>query len=138
MKKTLLSIAAFLVMALGLVAGLAGCNSTSPSPNAQAFQEQVAKACTVVQPALQTMQAMSAPDPAQAAVLAEVVKVNGALCAGASEIDLASVKTAVSTTIPEAVKVVALLPLDPTKKAEVQIALAGFQVALSAALAQQQ
>lgn len=132
--KSLRNLALFVIAACAAL--VAGCNSTGPQPVPQDLQAKVTQACAVVQPTLVTMQAMQVGDPAQSAVLAEVVKVNGAICAGAGNIDLATIQTAVATTIPEAVKVIALVPMDPVKKAEVQIGLAAFQVALSAIAAQ--
>jgi hypothetical protein len=123
-----------LLCAAGILALAAGC-STVPKVAAN-VQTQIAKACAVVQPTLLSVQAMTAADPAQQLILAQVVKDNAAVCAAATSVDVASVTDLINTSIPAAIQVVALLPIDGAAKTGAQIGLMAFQVALSAALAQ--
>jgi len=58
------------------------------------------------------------------------------VCAAGASVDASSVQGLVNTSVPAAIQVVGLLPLDPTARSGVQIGLMAFQVALSAALAQ--
>lgn len=112
----------------------AGCAAITK--DAGTFQAQVAKACVVVQPTLLSVQAMTVSDPAQQLILGAVVKDNAALCAANASIDPSTVSNLVNTSIPAAVQVVGLLPIDGAAKTSAQIGLMAFQVALSAALAQ--
>jgi hypothetical protein len=125
-----------MLLAVGIVASIAfaGC-AVAPTVVAN-FQSQVAKACSVVQPTLQSVQAMTVSDPAQQLILGQMVKDNAALCAANASIDPTSVTALVNTSIPAAIQVLALLPIDPSAKTSAQIGLIAFQVALSAALAQ--
>ncbi|WOD18663.1 YajG family lipoprotein [Paraburkholderia kirstenboschensis] len=112
----------------------AGCaNAPQVAGN---FQTQVAKACAVVQPTLLSVQAMTVSDPAQQVIIGQVVKLNGSVCAANASVDPSSVVALVNTSIPAAVQVIALLPIDEAAKSGAQIGLMAFQVALSAALAQ--
>lgn len=125
----------FAALAAGIVAlAFAGCAATTAV--ATNFQAQVAKACLVVQPTLLSVQALTVSDPAQQLILGQVVKDNAALCAANASVDPSTVSNLVNTSIPAAVQVVGLLPLDDAAKTSVQIGLMAFQVALSAALAQ--
>jgi hypothetical protein len=126
-----------MLLAAGIVASallFAGCAATTAV--ATNFQTQVAKACAVVQPTLLSVQAMTVSDPSQQLILGQVVKDNAALCAANVSIDPSTVSNLVNTSIPAAVQVVGLLPIDDAAKTSVQIGLMAFQVALSAALAQ--
>lgn len=126
----------YALIAAGTAASIffAGC-STAPQV-AGAFQAQVAKACAVVQPTLLSVQAMTAQDPAQQAVLGKLVTDNAAVCAANASLDPSSVTALVNTSIPAAIQVVGLLPIDDAAKVSVQIGLIAFQTALSAAIAQ--
>jgi hypothetical protein len=129
----------FMLLAAGLVALVAGCASTgtqSPAQIAAAVQVQVAKACAVVQPTLLSVQAMTVQSAPEQAVLAQLVKDNAAVCSGGATIDATTVASLINTSIPAAIQVVTLLPIDPAAKTGVQIGLIAFQTALSAAIAQ--
>ncbi|SOE82093.1 hypothetical protein SAMN05446927_5404 [Caballeronia arationis] len=118
---------------------LAACGSVSvqsPTQIASAVQSQVVKACAVVQPTLLSVQAMTVADSSQQAVLAQLVKDNAAVCSGGATIDTTTVASLINTSIPAAIQVVTLLPIDPAAKTGVQIGLIAFQTALSAAVAQ--
>lgn len=128
MKK--LSFAAA-VAALALVSGCAN----SPQVVAD-FKTQVVKACAVVQPTLLSVQAMTADDPVKAGVLAQLITDNSAVCAAGASIDPTSVQALVGTSIPAAIKVLGVLPIDANVKQTAQLGLMAFQVALSASLAQ--
>ncbi|AOZ06681.1 hypothetical protein [Cupriavidus malaysiensis] len=130
MKKLMLLCAAGIV-ALVSLAGCAGAPQAATT-----FQAQVVKACAVVQPTLQSVQAMTVDDPAKQVILAQLVKDNGAVCAAGASVDASSVQSLVNTSVPAAIQVVGLLPLDPAARSGVQIGLMAFQVALAAALAQ--
>jgi len=125
-----------MLLAAGLAALVffAGC-ANAPKVAAD-FQTQVAKACAVVQPTLLSVQAMTVSDPAQQVIIGQVVKLNGSVCAANASVDPFSVAALVNTSIPAAVQVIALLPIDEAAKSGAQIGLMAFQVALSAALAQ--
>nr|WKF61923.1 hypothetical protein HUO10_006455 [Paraburkholderia busanensis] len=129
MKKLML-----LAAAIVLSVAFAGCASTVTT--ATHFQAQVSTACSVVQPTLLSIQAMTVSDPSQQFILGEVVKDNAVLCAANASIDTTTVTNLVNTSIPAAVQVIGLLPLDDAAKASAQVGLMAFQVALSAALAQ--
>ncbi|SAL25477.1 hypothetical protein [Caballeronia telluris] len=127
-----------MLLAAGLVALVAGCASTatqSPAQIAAAVQVQVAKACAVVQPTLLSVQAVTVADAPQQAILAQLIKDNAAICSGGGTIDTTTVASLINTSIPAALQVVTLLPLDPAAKTGVQIGLIAFRTALSAALA---
>jgi hypothetical protein len=125
-----------MLLAAGLAASIffAGC-ANAPKV-AGDFQAQVAKACAVVQPTLLSVQAMTVSDPTQQVIIGQVVKLNGSVCAANASVDPSNVSELVNTSIPAAVQVIALLPIDDAAKAGAQIGLMAFQVALSAALAQ--
>lgn len=125
-----------MLLAAGLAALMffAGCaNAPQVASN---FQTQVAKACAVVQPTLLSVQAMTVSDPAQQVIIGQVVKLNGSVCDANASVDPSNVTALVNTSIPAAVQVIALLPIDEAAKSGAQIGLMAFQVALSAALAQ--
>jgi hypothetical protein len=125
----------FLIAAFAAVCvAFAGC-ANAPKV-AGDFQVQVAKACAVVQPTLLSVQAMTVNDPAQQVIIGQVVKLNGSVCSANASVDPSNVSALVNTSIPAAVQVIALLPIDDAAKAGAQIGLMAFQVALSAALAQ--
>lgn len=130
MKKLMLLAAGLALSALFF----SGCAVTTTV--ATDFQTQVTKACAVVQPTLLSVKAMTVSDPAQQLILGEVVKGNAALCAANASIDPSTISNLVNTSIPAAVQVVGLLPIDDAAKTSAQIGLMAFQVALSAALAQ--
>jgi hypothetical protein len=130
-----------MLLAAGIAASIAfaGCTTTQQADvaqKAQMLQQQAAKACSVVQPTLLSMQALTTGDAAKQALFAEIVKDNAAVCSGTATIDPASVATLVNSSIPAAIQGVALLPVDPATKTAIQIGLIAFQTALSAALAQ--
>ncbi|NYH21367.1 hypothetical protein [Paraburkholderia bryophila] len=125
-----------MLLAAGVVLSIAFAGCAETVTVATDFQTQVAKACAVVQPTLLSVQAMTVSDPAQQLILGEVVKDNAALCAANASINPTSVSNLVNTSIPAAVQVVGLLPIDSAAKTSAQIGLMAFQVALSAALAQ--
>ncbi|MFP3647570.1 hypothetical protein [Paraburkholderia sp. SIMBA_054] len=125
-----------MLLAAGLAALMffAGCaNAPQVASN---FQTQVAKACAVVQPTLLSVQAMTVSDPAQQVIIRQVVQINGSVCAANASVDPSNVVALVNTSIPAAVQVIALLPIEEAAKSGAQIGLMAFQVALSAALAQ--
>jgi outer membrane murein-binding lipoprotein Lpp len=133
MKKMLLA-AGFAAFAI-----LAGCSTAQQADVAQKAQflhAQVAKACSVVQPTLLSVKAMEVADPAQEAVFATLADLNGKVCTAGAAVDPSSVSTLINTSIPAALQVVALVPMDPATKMGVQIGLIAFQTALSAALVQ--
>ena len=125
-----------LCLAAGLVAALAFAGCANAPQVAGNFQVQVAKACAVVQPTLLSVQAMTVSDPTQQVIIGQVVKLNGSVCAANASVDPSNVFALVNTSIPAAVQVIALLPIDEAAKSGAQIGLMAFQVALSAALAQ--
>jgi hypothetical protein len=126
----------FMLLAAGLVLSIAFAGCAGTATVAADFQTQVAKACSVVQPTLLSMQAMTVSDPVQQVILGQVVRDNAALCAANASVDPSTVSNLVNTSIPAAVQVVGLLPIDSGMRTSVQIGLMAFQVALSAALAQ--
>lgn len=135
MFKRMLLIAAGLLLS----ACFAACSTTQQADvaqKAQFLQTQVAKACSVVQPTLLSIKAMEVADPAQEAVFTTLADLNGKVCAAGATIDPSSVSALVNTTIPAALQVVALVPMDPATKMGVQVGLIAFQTALSAALVQ--
>jgi hypothetical protein len=123
MKKVLLVIAA--------VAALAGCSTAQQ----QTAQQQLAKAqqlivegCTIVQPTLASVQLM---DPA----IAPFVVANGAFCAAQNTINVASIQTMVSTSIPAAINLISTSTLIPAdQKPAVIGGMTAFQIALSGAM----
>jgi hypothetical protein len=128
MKKMLLT------AGLAALMFFAGC-ANAPQVAGE-FQTQVAKACAVVQPTLLSVQAMTVSDPTQQVIIRQVVQLNGSVCAANASVDPSNVFALVNTSIPAAVQVIALLPIDEAAKSGAQIGLMAFQVALSAALAQ--
>lgn len=117
-----------------LLSALGGCAfNAKVAADAQA---QVAKACSIVQPTLVSLQAMNVADPVQQAILKTLVTDNGAVCATAAGIDTVSAKDLINTAIPAVLQLTALLPLDPAAKGGIQTGLLVFRVALSAALTQ--
>jgi outer membrane murein-binding lipoprotein Lpp len=125
-----------MLLAAGLAASLIFAGCANAPKVAGDFQAQVAKACAVVQPTLLSVQAMTVNDPAQQVIIGQVVKLNGSVCAANASVDPSNVSALVNTSIPAAVQVIALLPIDEAAKSGAQIGLMAFQVALSAALAQ--
>jgi hypothetical protein len=125
-----------MLLAAGLVLSIAFAGCAGTVTVATDFKSQVTKACAVVQPTLLSVKAMTVSDPAQQLILGELVKGNAALCAANASIDPSTVSNLVNTSIPAAVQVVGLLPIDDAAKTSAQIGLMAFQVALSAALAQ--
>jgi hypothetical protein len=130
-----------MLLAAGIAACLAfaACSTTQQADvaqKAQLLQQQAAKACAVVQPTLLSIKAMEVTDPAQEAVFTTLADLNGKVCAAGASIDPSSVAALVNTTIPAALQVVALVPMDPATKMGVQVGLIAFQTALSAALVQ--
>jgi len=118
---------------------LFGCTTAQQADvaqKAQMLQAQVMKACAVVQPTLESVATLESQNPAQKAVFDTLVSANGKVCAAGSSVDATSVASLVNTTIPAALQVVTLIPMDPAVKTGVQIGLIAFQTALSAALAQ--
>lgn len=130
MKKTIMILCACAAVAL------AGCQNVPQLKSPADLKLQIGKACAVVQPTLVSIQAMSVPDSAQQVVFTELVKTNGLICDANANLDATTLKTFVDTTIPAALRVITLMPGDPAMKAELQIGLVAFQVALSAAMAQ--
>lgn len=134
----MLHIAAGLALA-ACFAIFAGCSTTQQTDiahKAQFLEQQVAKACSVVQPTLLSVKAMEVADPAQEAVFTTLADLNGKVCSAGSAIDPTSITTLVNTSIPAALQVVSLVPMDPATKMGVQVGLIAFQTALSAALVQ--
>lgn len=125
-----------MLLAAGLVLSIAFAGCAGTVVVATDFQNQVAKACAVVQPTLLSLKAMTVSDPAQQVILGQLVTDNAALCAANASIDPSTVSNLVNTSIPAAVQVVGVLPIDSAAKTTAQIGLMAFQVALSAALAQ--
>src|SRR5690242_14289709 len=105
-----------MLLAAGLAALMffAGCaNAPQVASN---FQTQVAKACAVVQPTLLSVQAMTVSDPAQQVIIHQVVQLNGSVCAANASVDPSNVSELINTSIPAAVQVIALLPIDEAAK----------------------
>lgn len=123
-----------LLICLVAVFAIAGCVNTARV--AGNLQTQVAKACAVVQPTLLSVQAMTVTDPAQQLILGQLVADNAALCTANASINPTSVTALINTSIPAAIQVLALLPVDQAAKTTAQIGLIAFQTALSAALMQ--
>jgi hypothetical protein len=122
-----------------LLALCAACSTTQQADvaqKAQFLQTQVAKACSIVQPTLLSVKAMEVADPAQEAVFMTLADLNGKACEAGATIDPSTVSALVNTSIPAALQVVALVPMDPATKMGVQVGLIAFQTALSAALVQ--
>jgi hypothetical protein len=124
-------LAAALVASVAILAGCAEVPKVAGD-----FQAQVSKACQIVQPTLLSVQAMTVQDPAQQVILGKLVTDNAAICAANASLDPSSVTALVNTSIPAAIQVVGLLPIDDAAKVSVQIGLIAFQTALSAAIAQ--
>jgi hypothetical protein len=122
-----------LAAAAAICVAFAGCASVTQ--NAATFQAQVAKACSVVQPTAMSVAAMTT-DPVQKAVLDKFVTDNAAVCAASASVDPSTVTNLINTSIPAAIQVIALIPIDDSAKLTVQIGLIAFQTALSAALLQ--
>lgn len=122
------------VLAGAIAFAFAGCAQVPQA--ASDVQAQVAKACAIVQPTLLSVQAMTAADPAQQVILGKLVADNAAVCAANASLDASTVTALINTSIPAAIQVVGLLPIDDAAKVSVQIGLIAFQTALSAALAQ--
>lgn len=134
-----------LLLAAGIVASvalLAGCNGTSPSkpaPTAAELLSQmhtaVTKACNVAQDTLPSAIAMQSQLPAdQQAIVDKVSKGVGDFCAAHDTISVASVRDFVKTSIPGVIKIVNVSTLDPTTKADINVALVVFSAALSSAV----
>ncbi len=125
MKRTLM------LLAVGIVAlaGLVGCSAlqqqavVSAAANAQAM---ITQACTVVQPTLLDLSA-SAPTNAN---LALFTKDNAKVCAAVAALDPTNVNTLVNTTIPEAIGLVGLLPIDADTQTAIRFALGAASIAL--------
>jgi outer membrane murein-binding lipoprotein Lpp len=135
MKRMLLT-AAGLLLSVCFVAGCSTAQQADVAQKAQFLHAQVAKACSVVQPTLLSVKAMEVADPAQEAVFSTLADLNGKVCTAGAAVDPSSVSTLINTSIPAALQVVALVPMDPATKMGVQIGLIAFQTALSAALVQ--
>lgn len=133
MKRMLLA-AGF--AALAILAGCSTAQQADVAQKAQFLQTQVTKACSVVQPTLLSIKAMEVADPAQEAVFSTLADLNGKVCVAGAAVDPSSVSTLINTSIPAALQVVALVPMDPATKMGVQVGLIAFQTALSAALVQ--
>ncbi|WP_250519506.1 hypothetical protein [Caballeronia sp. NCTM1] len=122
-----------------VVLALAACTTAQQQTAADAIAKakvQIANACLVVQPTLVNLQAgLSASPAAQQALIATVVSDNAAFCAAASNVSAASAQSIISTTIPELIKAIALLPIPDADKLTIQIALGAASVALSNFLA---
>lgn len=135
MKRMLLS-AAGILLSVCLIAGCSTAQQADVAQKAQFLHAQVAKACSVVQPTLLSIKAMEVADPAQEAAFTALADLNGKVCAAGATVDPSSISALVNTSIPAALQVVALVPMDPATKTGVQIGLIAFQTALSAALVQ--
>lgn len=135
MKKMLL-LAAGVITSAVLIAGCSTAQQGDVAQKAQFLQAQVTKACSVVQPTLLSVKAMEVADPAQEAVFGTLADLNGKVCAVGASVDPSSVSALINTSIPAALQVVALVPMDPATKMGVQVGLIAFQTALSAALVQ--
>jgi len=130
-----------MLLAAGIAACIAfsGCSTTQQADvaqKAQFLQTQVAKACAVVQPTLLSVKAMEVADPTQEATVAALADLNGKVCVAGAAVDPSSVSTLINTSIPAALQVISLVPMDPATKMGVQIGLIAFQTALSAAMVQ--
>ncbi|MFM0503989.1 hypothetical protein [Paraburkholderia caffeinilytica] len=88
---------------------------------------QVSQACTIVQPVLLNLSA-SMPGDANLALLTAD---NGKLCAAVVALDATSVQNLINTVIPQAIGLVALLPIDAATGNTVRIALGAASLALS-------
>lgn len=125
-----------MLLAAALIASIAFAGCAEVPKVAGDFQAQVSKACQIVQPTLLSVQAMTVQDPAQQVILGKLVTDNAAVCAANASLDPSGVTALVNTSIPAAIQVVGLLPIDDAAKVSVQIGLIAFQTALSAAIAQ--
>jgi hypothetical protein len=119
----------FHMVAMALLLG--ACSTTqiqTASQDAAKAQQIISEGCSVVQPTLTTVQAL---DPA----IAPFVVANGAFCAAASSVNVASIQTMIGTSVPAAVELVqnsTFIPAD--QKPTIIGALGAFQTALSSAL----
>lgn len=138
MKKMLL-LAAGLVASVALLAGCNGTAPAKPTPTASELLAQmhtaVTKACNVAQDTLPSAIAMQSQLPAdQQDIVEKVNKGVGDFCAAHDTISVASVRDFVKTSIPGVIKIVNASTLDPTMKADVNVALVVFSAALSSAI----
>lgn len=126
MKRTLM------LLAVGIVAlaGLVGCSALQQQSLASAAanaQTKITQACTVVQPTLLDLSA-SVPGNANLALL---TKDNAKVCAAVAALDPTNVNTLINTTIPEAIGLVGLLPIDDGTQSAIKLALGAASLALS-------
>lgn len=128
-----------LMLALAAIVSLAGCATVSPGTPSD-LKAQVGKACAVVQPTLASVQAMTpAAQEAQQQVLAKLVADSKAFCdaaAASGDLSTGSLTDFVNAGVPAALRALAVVPMDPAVKTEVQVGLVAFQVAVSAAVQQ--
>lgn len=126
MKRTRMLLAAVLLTLVGLAACTAAQQQTVASA-AENAQTKITKACTVVQPTLLDLSA-SVPGNAN---LAKLTKDNAKVCAAVAALDPTNVNTLVNTTIPEAIGLVGLLPIDADTQTAIRLALGAASIALS-------
>lgn len=138
MKKLLFAVGFAVTIAF------AACTTAQQQTAASAattFQTRVAQACAVVQLELNSLASLaSGGNPlfaSQSAALTALATDNAAVCHAAADVDTASVRSLVDTSIPAALAIVSDLPLDDQTRLAVQAGLIVFQTTLSAALAMQ-
>ncbi|TDV04701.1 hypothetical protein [Paraburkholderia caballeronis] len=126
MKKLMLLAAGLVLFALS-VAGCTPQQQQTLASLAAKAQTNVVKACAVVQPVLLNLSAAIPADPNLKTLTAD----NGKLCAAVATLDPTNVQSLVNTVIPQAIGLVALLPIDPATQNSIRLALGAASLALS-------
>lgn len=122
-----------MLLAAGIV--LLGCSVAGCTPAQQAdvaalaadAQAKVAKGCNVMQPVLLDLTASVPGDPN----LKTLADDNGKFCEAVATLDPTNVRDLIDTLIPQAIGLVALLPIDPVTQGVIRAALGAAQLALS-------
>ncbi|WP_246795610.1 hypothetical protein [Burkholderia perseverans] len=131
MKKLMLLAAGIVLFAVSIV----GCTSAAQQAVAKLAadaQTKAIKACALVQPVLLDLSASIPADPNLALLATD----NGKLCAAVATLDPSSAAGLVNTVIPQAISLLALLPIDSVTREGIRIALGTASIALSNWLAQ--
>lgn len=126
MKKLMLLAAGVLLLAFSIAACTPAQQADVAALAADA-QAKVTKGCNVMQPVLLDLTASIPGDPN----LKTLADDNGKFCAAIATLDPTNVRDLIDTLIPQAIGLVALLPIDPLTQDAIRAALGAAQLALS-------
>jgi hypothetical protein len=126
MKKLML-LAGVVVLSAFSIAACTPQQQANVASLASIAQEKVTNGCNLMQPVLLDLSA-SIPGDTNLKTLTDD---NGKFCEAIATLDPTNVKSLIDTLIPEAMGLVALLPIDPVTQGTIRVALGAAQLALS-------